>query len=89
MNNEPTVYMPERYPFSALDGSGFSNDLWQDRRFEIKLNYEPDYRIYNDPICEVLTMGITMLITRDSELEILDQYYGLLGGLEHFAIIKR
>jgi hypothetical protein len=45
--------------------------LWQDRRFEIKLNYEP---IYNDPLCEALTMGIT----RDSELEFFDQCYSLL-----------
>ena len=85
MNNEPTVDMPARYSFSALDGSDFSIDLWSDRRFEISLNYESDYQIYNDPPCEALTMGIT----RDSELEFLDQYYGLLGGLEHLVRINR
>ena len=85
MNNEPTVDMPARYSFSALDGSDFSIDLWSDRRFEISLNYEPDYQIYNEPPCEALTMGIT----RDPELEFLDQYYGLLGGLEHFVRINR
>jgi hypothetical protein len=65
MNDEPTVYMPERYFFSALDGSDFSIELRQDRRFEIKRNYEPDYRIYSDSPCEMLTMEIT----RNSELE--------------------
>lgn len=80
MNNEPTVDMPTTYFFSALDGSDFLIDLWSDRRFEISLTYEPNYQIYNDPPCEALTMGIT----RNADLEFLDQYYGLLGGLAHF-----
>ena len=84
MNNELTVDMPTRYSFSALDGSDFSIDLWSDRRFGINLNYEPDYQIYNDPPCEALTMGIT----RNAELGFLDQYYSLLGGLEHFIRIN-
>jgi hypothetical protein len=85
MNNDLTVDMPTRYSFSAWDGSDFSIDLWSDRRFEISLNYESDYQIYNDPPCEALTMGIT----REAELGFLDQYYDLLGGLEHFVRINR
>ncbi|MHC4351992.1 MAG: hypothetical protein ACYS0H_04665 [Planctomycetota bacterium] len=80
MNDEPTVDMPATYSFSAMDGSDFSVDLWTNERLAISLNYEPDYQIYDDPPCEALTMGIT----RDSELDFLDQYYDLLGGMEHF-----
>lgn len=45
------------------------------------LTYESDYQIYDDPPCEALTMGIT----RDLDLEFLDHYYGMLGGLKHFV----
>ena len=85
MNDEPTIDMPATYSFSALGGPEFSIDLWSNGRFAINLNYEPDFRIHEDEPCEALTMGIT----RDSELDILDQYYDLLGGLEHFVRIKR
>ena len=81
MDDAPTIDMPARYTFTALDGSDFSIDLWTNQRFAISLNYEPDFEIYDHPPCEALTVGIT----RDSELDFLDQYYDLLGGLEHFV----
>ncbi len=80
MKDKMTIDMPATYSFSAWDGSDFSIDLWSSGRFEISLDYEPDYRIYHNPPCEALIMGIT----RDAELDFLDQYYDLLGGLEHF-----
>ena len=85
MNSELTVDMSATYSFTALDGSDFSIDLWSNGRFAISLNYEPDYQIYDDPPCEALTMGIT----RDSDLDFLDQYYDMLGGLEHFVRANR
>jgi len=84
MNDEPTVDMPATYSFSAMDGSDFSVDLWTNERFAISLNYEPDFQIYHDRPCEALTMGIT----RDSELDFLDQYHDLLGGLGHFVRLR-
>jgi hypothetical protein len=84
MDNALTIDMPARYTFTALDGSDFSIDLWSDERFAISLNYEPDFQIYNDPPCEALTVGIA----RDSELHFLDEYYHLLGGLEHFVRVS-
>ncbi len=81
MDDTPTIDMPARYTFTALDGSDFSIDLWTNNRFAISLSYEPDFQIYNDPPCEALAMGIT----RNSKLGFLDQYYSLLGGLEHFV----
>jgi hypothetical protein len=85
MNDELTIDMPATYSFNALDGSDFSIDLWPKGRFQISLSYEQGYQICCDPPCEALIMGIT----RDSELDFLDQYYDLLGGLEHFVRIKR
>ena len=84
MNDEPTVDLPATYSFNAMDGSDFLVDLWTNERFAISLNYEPDYQIYGDPPCEALTMGIT----RDPELDFLDQYCDLLGGLEHFIRLR-
>ena len=69
----------------AVHQPDFSIDLWSNGRFAMSLNYEPDYQIYDDPPCEALTMGIT----RDSDLTFLDQYYGMLGGLEHFVRLSR
>ncbi len=80
-NNELSIDMPVTYSSSAFDESDFSIDLWSDGRFAISLEYEPGFQIYNDPPCEALTMGITRL----AELNFLDQYYDLLGGLEHFV----
>lgn len=77
--------MPATYSFTAQDGSDFLIDLWTNGRFTISLNYESDYQICNDPPHEALTMAIT----RNSDLDFLDQYYGLLGGLEHFVRINR
>lgn len=85
MNDQPTIDMPATYSFTAQDGSDFSIDLWTNGRFAISLNYEPDYQIYNNPPHEALTMAIT----RNSDLDFLDQYYDLLGGLEHFVRINR
>ena len=55
MDNAPTIEMPARYSFTALEGSDFSIDLWTDRRFAISLSYEPNFQIYDDPSCEALT----------------------------------
>ena len=74
------------YRWEALDGSDFSIDLWPPYElFIINLNYEPDYQIYDDPPRETLTMGIS----RDSDLEFLDQYYDILGGLKYFVRVNR
>jgi hypothetical protein len=81
MGGKPSIDMPAVYTFTALDGSNFSIDLWTRNRFEISLHYEPDFQIYDHPSCEALTMGTT----RDAELNFLDQYNHLLGGLEHFV----
>ena len=83
MENAPTIDMPARYTFSALDGSDFSIDLWTKKRFVIFLTFEPSFQIYNDPPCDALTMAIT----RSSKLEFLDQYYHLFGGMKHFVRI--
>ena len=85
MNEKLTTDMPATYSFSVLEGPDFSIDLWSSGRFRIKLEYEPNYQIYNDSPCEALIMGIT----RNSELDFLEQYYDLLGGFEHFVRIKR
>jgi len=85
INDKLTIDMPATYSFSVLEGSDFSIDLWSSDRFRISLEYEPNYQIHNAPPCEALVMGIT----RNSELDFLDQYYDLLGGFEHFVRIKR
>lgn len=84
MDNAPTVDMPAIYTFTPLDGSDFSIDLWTKQRFKISLDYEPNFQIYDHAPCEVLTMGIT----RHSNLDFLDQYYPLLGGLKHFIRVS-
>lgn len=84
MNDELTIDMPVSHSFSVLDGSDFSVDLWTKKRFVLSLDYESDYQRCDDPPCEALTVGIA----RDSELGFLDQYYGMLGGLEHFTRLR-
>lgn len=81
MNGEPTVDMPATYSFTALGGPVFAVDLWSHRRFEIDLDYRPDYYLCDNPPCEALVMGIS----RDAELGFLDQYYRLLGGAGHLV----
>lgn len=84
MNDALTIDMPASYSFSALEGSDFSVDLWTKKRFALSLNYEPDYQMRDGPSCEALTMGIA----RDEELDFLEQYHDLLGGLEHFMRLR-
>ena len=79
MNNEPTIDMPARYTFTAFGGSDFSIDLWTDERFELNLDYRPDFQIYDDPPCEAISMGTS----RNVGLDFLDQYSGLLGGFSY------
>lgn len=84
MNDAPTIDMPASYSFSALDGSDFLVDLWTKKRFLLSLDYEQDYHMRDGPPCEALVLAIA----RDEELEFLDQYYDLLGGLEHFTRLR-
>ena len=50
----------------------------------LSLDYEQHYQRDNEPPCEALILGIA----RDEELDFLDQYYGLLGGLQHFTRLR-
>jgi hypothetical protein len=80
MDDAPTVDMPAEYVFDALDGADFVVDLWPPgHRFELHLSYEPDFDSSPRP-CEALTMAVS----RDEGISFLDQYYNVLGGLDHF-----
>jgi hypothetical protein len=73
--------MSATYSFTALGGSVFAIDLWSHRRFEIDLDYRPDYHLCDHPPCEALVMAIS----RDADLDFLDQYNRLLGGTGHLV----
>jgi hypothetical protein len=81
MDDEPTIDMPAEYTFDALDGADFVVNLWPPgRRFSLHLSYEPDF-VLESRRREALTVGVS----RDERLSFLDQYYDVLGGLDHFV----
>ena len=81
MDDQPAINMPAEYTWDALDGADFIVDLWPPGcRFSLHLSYEPEFDL--DPERrEALTIGMS----RDNRYSFLDQYYGALGGLNHFV----
>jgi hypothetical protein len=79
----PIVDMPARY-YPAY-GPELIVQLWDEGKgFTLELSYEADYPLWEGSI-EALTVGLGRY-ERDTFLE---QYYRLLGPLEHFTRAER
>lgn len=73
--------MPAEYTFDALDGADFVVDLWPPgRHLSLHLSYEPESILESRP-----REALTVAISRDERLLLLDQYGDVLGGLGHFV----
>jgi hypothetical protein len=71
--------MPARY--YPADGPGLIVELWEEGKgFTLELCYEADYALRDGSI-EALTVGLG----RYEGDTFLDQYYRLLGPLQHFT----
>ena len=77
--DRPSVDMPARY--YPAHGPELIVELWEEGKgFALELCYEADYPL-RDGSTEAPTVGLGRY-ERDTSL---DQYYGLLGPLEHFT----
>ena len=78
-HDRPSVDMPARY--YPAHGPELIVELWEEGKgFTLELCYEADYPLWDGSI-EALTVGLGRY-ARDT---FLDQYYRLLGPLEHFT----
>ena len=78
-HGRPSVDMPARY--YPAHGPELLVELWAaGKGFTLELGYEADYPLWDGSI-EALTVGLGRY-ERDT---FLDQYYRLLGPLEHFT----